>query len=261
MVGAGAAAFIALGRRDRRYLALPALALASTLAVELGLLNREYDYLEALWPVLGIVVIACIALLVLAPHRSVLGVVVGLLAMLFVPAVYASTVWEVPVDGTFPAAGPYVNAGEGGLGLAKPDIPLFYKMLGYIDARTANVRWAVLTESAVTAAPLILLDARAAALGGYGTRDPALTPRALARLVANGEARYVLLGGAYSWRGGNAASAAVAEACYELPPYLWRLPVNAGTPGHPDIFYPLGGLNFALFDCRGHAAALAKVKV
>ena len=112
MVAAGAVAFIELARRDRRYLALPALALVCTLLVQLGLLHREYNYLELLWPLLGIVVIGAVATLWLAPARAATAIVVGLVAMLFVPAVYSATVWEVPVDGTFPAAGPYVDAGR-----------------------------------------------------------------------------------------------------------------------------------------------------
>jgi hypothetical protein len=66
----------------------------------------------------------------------------------------------------------------------------------------------------------------------------------LARLVKSGEARYVLLGGEYSLRGGNRATRAVLKACRELAPAEWHSPVP----------YPFG---LVLFDCAGREAALA----
>ena len=74
--------------------------------------------------------------------------------------------------------------------------------------------------------------------------DPALDGPGLARLVAGGQARYVLLGGEYSLRGGNLATHAVLRACTELAPPVWHSPVP----------YPFG---LALFDCAGHERALA----
>ncbi len=91
---------------------------------------------------------------------------------------------------------------------------------------------------------MILFGLDAGALGGYSGTDPALDGPGLARLVARGEARYVLLGGEYSLRGGNRATKAVLRACTELAPSAWNSPVG----------YPFG---LVLFDCAGHAAALA----
>jgi hypothetical protein len=63
-------------------------------------------------------------------------------------------------------------------------------------------------------------------------------------MVADREARYVLLGGEYSLRGGNLATKAVLRACKELPPSAWSSPVA----------YPYG---LVLFDCAGDEKALA----
>ena len=54
-----------------------------------------------------------------------------------------------------------------------------------------------MTVASDTAAPFILLGCAAGAMGGYSGNDPALDGAGLARLVRRGEARYVVLGGAY----------------------------------------------------------------
>jgi hypothetical protein len=90
----------------------------------------------------------------------------------------------------------------------------------------------------------MLLGLNAGAIGGYSGTDPALDGRGLARLVSDGEARYVLLGGEYSLRGGNRATVAVLRACRELAPSEWRSPVG----------FPFG---LVLFDCAGRERQLA----
>ncbi len=102
----------------------------------------------------------------------------------------------------------------------------------------------MLTEASDTAAPMILLGSRAGALGGYSADDPTMTAAGLARLVARDEARYVVLGGAYSTRGGNAAINAVPQACVQVPGEDWGQ--TAFTP-----------YSLALYDCAGRERQLA----
>jgi 4-amino-4-deoxy-L-arabinose transferase-like glycosyltransferase len=253
----GAGAFIALVRRDKRYLALPVAALATTVGVQILLLSRQYDYLKWLWPILILAVVVCAALLWLRPRLTAATIAAGLVALLVVPALYSKTVWDVPVDGTFPAAGPYADAGQGGIGASAPTLPLLAKLFSYVDPRAPHARWVLLTQASITAAPMILLDQSAAALGGYGTQTPAVTPRQLADLVRRGEARFMLMGGAYTWRGGNPASRAIKEACAIIPPHLWRTPTYLGEPPNQFGWYPFGGQNYALYDCKGFAKQLA----
>jgi hypothetical protein len=63
-------------------------------------------------------------------------------------------------------------------------------------------------------------------------------------LVARGEARYVVFGGEFSSRGGNAATATVLRACRQVPGAVW-----AGAHA------PFAGL--VLFDCAGRERQLA----
>ena len=78
---------------------------------------------------------------------------------------------------------------------------------------------------------MILLGLDAGALGGYSGTDPASTGRGLARLVQRGEARYVLLGGEYSTRGGNRATDAVLQRLPRAGPAEWHSPTRLPATG------------------------------
>ena len=116
--------------------------------------------------------------------------------------------------------------------------------MSYVRSHGATPRLELLTVAAETAAPYLLLGMRAGAIGGYSGIDPALDGPGLGRLVEHRQARYVLIGGEYSSRGGNGASKAVLKACRELVPAEWGSPTA----------YPLG---LVLFDCAGRERALA----
>jgi hypothetical protein len=90
----------------------------------------------------------------------------------------------------------------------------------------------------------MLEGVNAGALAGYSGTDPTLNGRGLARLVSRGQARYVLLGGEFSGRGGNRATAAVLRACRQLPDAAWQ-----GT-----LPYAFG---LVLFDCAGRERRLS----
>jgi hypothetical protein len=199
--------------------------------------------------------IAVVAML--ASRRLVAPAIgVAVLAALVFPAVYSATVWQVPVSGTFPVAGPYIQDNIDFYGIPPDDVDSYRTMLRYVRPREPGARWDVLTQGANTAAVFTLLGGRAGAMGGYGTIDPALTPASLASVVARGETRYVALGGGYAHRGGNAASTAVAAVCRRLAPQDWRAPLNRGTAAHPHYEFPHGGWNLVLYDCAGRTREL-----
>ncbi|HEX5852095.1 MAG TPA: glycosyltransferase family 39 protein, partial [Solirubrobacteraceae bacterium] len=262
MAGAGAAAFATLARGRTRALgvALAACAIATTAIAQAALLHRE-RYMQWFLPVLliGAGVGVC-ALLVLrgrattgtaAPARSPRGerlvgpALAATFALLLVaPTAYSATTWLAPSDGTFPTAGPRHVAGSGAYGINAKDLRIDAALSAYVSTHGAGSRWALLTVASNTAAPMILFGLHAGALGGYSGTDPALDGPGLARLVARRQARYVLLGGEYSLRGGNRATVAVLRACREMAPSQWRSPLR----------YPLGRV---LFDCAGRERALA----
>ena len=245
MAGAGAVAFVELARGRARVwgLALLALALASTLTVQVVLIDREH-YMEWFVPVLVIGAAIGFAAALAARRLAAPAVALVFLLVLVVPTAYASTTWLAPVEGTFPVAGPKAFAGTGGYGVDEHDLAIDRALTNYVYTHHPGSSWALLTVASDTGSPLILMGLKAGALGGYSGTDPAVDGPRLAHLVATHRARYVLLGGEYSLRGGNLATRAVLRACRELAPSQWESP----------IAYPYG---LVLFDCAGDERELA----
>ncbi|MCW3019336.1 MAG: glycosyltransferase family 39 protein [Solirubrobacterales bacterium] len=243
MVGAGAVAFTWLARRRHRGLALLPLAVAATVAVQVVILYEQH-YMRWFVPVLIAGALAGVCMMA-ARRLTVAGMALTLGVLLVAPTVFAASTWQVPVEGTFPAAGPHEAAALGPLDTTPADLGLDRSLIRYLARQWTGTRWAVLTDAAPTAAPLILLGAHAGALGGYGGTDPALDGPTLARLVARHEARYVLLGGEYASRGGNLATKAVLRACKIVPAPIWHGPAPATIE------------TLVLFDCAGRERMLS----
>jgi 4-amino-4-deoxy-L-arabinose transferase-like glycosyltransferase len=245
MAGAGAVAFFELARGRRRIWALVLVpcAVAGTVATQVVLLNRE-QYMQWFIPVLVVGAALAVCALLALRRLAAPALALAFALLLVAPAAYATTTWLAPVEGTFPVAGAKHFAGDGGYGVNRRDQAIDRALLDYVSTHRPGSRWALLTVASDTAAPIMLMGLDAGALGGYSGTDPALDGPGLARLVAAGQARYVLLGGEYSLRGGNDATKAVLRACRELAPWEWNSPVR----------YPFG---LVLFDCAGREKALA----
>jgi 4-amino-4-deoxy-L-arabinose transferase-like glycosyltransferase len=247
MAGAGVLALVELarGRGSRRIwgLALMACAVAGTVAVQVVLMHREH-YLEWFVPVLVAGAAVGVCAFFALRRLAVPAIALTFLLLLVAPTAYSATTWLAPAEGTFPAAGPHHDPGAGAYGVNARDEGIDRALADYVSTHDPGSHWALLTVASDTASPMMLFGLDAGALGGYSGTDPAVDGPELARMVANREARYVLLGGEYSLRGGNRATRAILRACTELAPSVWHSPVP----------YPFG---LALFDCAGHERALA----
>jgi 4-amino-4-deoxy-L-arabinose transferase-like glycosyltransferase len=244
MFAAGAFALAHFARcRDWRALLLLPCAVGATIAAQLAILSHQH-YMQWFAPVL--IAGAAIAMCAMAVRRLA-GPAMAVLVMLLLiaPAAYASTTWLARVQGTFPAAGPHQASGSGKFGVNGKSMRVYRNMIRYVSTHKPGTRWAVLTDAAPTAAPLILLGLPAGAMAGYSGIDPALDGPGLAHLIALGEARYVVLGGAYASRGGNLATKAALHVCPQVPFAAWH--------GPPPAPYEL-----VLFDCAGRERALSK---
>lgn len=246
MAGAGVIAFAQLLRRDRRWAALVALSVATTAATQILLLSENH-YMSWLAPIMLACVTAGIAIATVVRRFAGLSLAGALAVLLIAPTAFAAATWGAPVEGTFPVAGPWGAPGPGGVGLPRKELRTDRLLLRYIALHHPTFRFSVLTVSSVTAAPMILMGSRAASLAGYSGTDRALSAGGLARLVQRHEARYVLLGGPYSSRGGNAATAATLKACRQIPSHLW-----GGV--HTALYSPV------LYDCAGRAQRLWAVQ-
>jgi 4-amino-4-deoxy-L-arabinose transferase-like glycosyltransferase len=249
MVGGAAAGLVALLRsRDSRRvlagLAVATLATIATVGVDLFLIHR-HGYPEFWRYPLVVLGLAALAAVAIWRRRAPWTVAALILVLLVAPALYSSSVWDAPVDGTFPSAGPYNRAGWGGISLPADELAANRALARYLRAHHPTQRFAVLTEASDASSPLILMGLSAAAMGGYNTTDPALSADGLAALVARHEARYVLVGGPYYDRGGNAASNAARLVCPQIPQSVWY-------PADPTQ----GVLH--LLDCKGRAADLRR---
>jgi 4-amino-4-deoxy-L-arabinose transferase-like glycosyltransferase len=216
-------------------------AVVATVAAQIAIV-QDQKYMQWLVPVL--VIGAAMLTIAVAFRRLALVAVLLLLGLLLIgPTGYAATTWLAPVEGTFPAAGPHEATGFGLYGVEPKEMSEIRKLVGYANGHGPGSRFSLLTDSSPTAAPMILLGSPAAALGGYGGSDPVLDGRGLAKLIARGQARYIVLGGEYADRGGNAATAAVLHDCPQVTHEAWHGPV----PG-PTVL--------VLFDCAGRERAL-----
>jgi 4-amino-4-deoxy-L-arabinose transferase-like glycosyltransferase len=245
MVGAGTYAFAQFARRrDWRLLLLPC-AVVATVPVQLSLLHKAH-YMA--WFTVPLILASAVGLLLVGAlllrglAAPAIAVVLG--ALLIAPAVYAASNWLAPVQSTFPAAGPRAAAGPGGYGIDDEHVKVDRALLGYVATHGAGTRWSVLADASNTASPMILLGGDAGSLGGFSGTDPALDGPGLGMLVQSKQARYVILGGEFSTRGGNGATAAVQRVCRVVPTRTW-LP------------RPLAPNGLILFDCAHSVRTLA----
>jgi 4-amino-4-deoxy-L-arabinose transferase-like glycosyltransferase len=280
MVGAGAVALAALARRRGWPMALAVLAIGATVAGQVVLSHQE-RYLRWYVPLLIAGAAVGVAVLVLR-RRWAGGAMAAIVSLLLVaPTAFSATTWNSPVNGIFPAAGaqqgPDAAFGRRAGGLPLPprggprgaNLPFgggppgldgrqraSSALVRFLRSHRSGTRFQLLTQSSISASPLILQGLKVGAMGGFNGDDPALDAVGLARLVARGEARYVQVGGAFPGRGANTATRAVQRACRAVPSRDWQGQPRANLgPG----FGGGGSLRAqALYDCAGRAARIAR---
>jgi len=154
-------------------------------------------------------------------------------------------------------------------------------LVGFLTANRHGERYLLATESAQLAAPIIIQTGEAVmAMGGFMGMDPILSPEKLARMVADRQIRYVLVGDAATTgrRLGGAEAAGRPVAAWVrahgtlVDPALWRSsvpeasaspPSQAALPGDPNTPRRLFGRGFGarlnnsqLYDLRPESGAI-----
>jgi 4-amino-4-deoxy-L-arabinose transferase-like glycosyltransferase len=103
-------------------------------------------------------------------------------------------------------SGPGAGGGMGG--------QLSSKVIAYLEAHQGSAKYLLAATGSQTTAPIIIETGRAVVtIGGFSGSDPAPTVAQLAKLVASGQLKYVLLssgGGIGAGPGGSGSSSAIA---------------------------------------------------
>lgn len=208
IVGVGGVALWRACRRAELAGWLLPLALVATAAFQFSILSNYPAQAAWLKPLIAGTTALAVGLLLVARARSQQpsgggrGSARGLaLGAMLVTCLAAPLTWSAltltqsaSVNANLPAAGPAPDRLDG-VGGPPPDggTDLFERLVDFLQPRTAGVEYLAATQSAQTAAPLILATHRPVlALGGFTGGDQAITVEQLADMVASGQLRYVL---------------------------------------------------------------------
>nr|WP_240942684.1 glycosyltransferase family 39 protein [Planosporangium thailandense] len=130
-----------------------------------------------------------------------------------------SGMWGTPDGGRAAGRGQAPGAwsgrsGRGGFG-GVSDRPSAQteRLVAYLKSHQPGSRYLVATQGSMQAGPLILAGASVLPMGGFSGQVPFPTTDQLAKLVAAGQARYVLEGGGFGRRGNSATTTWVTGNC------------------------------------------------
>lgn len=175
------------------------------------LLGRTPEFLPWLrWVVLGVGLVAAAAMPVRPSRRGwvAAATAAAVLAGTAGPAAYALETAATPHRGSIPTAGPGTSTagdlpGPDGFRASTPGDEGTGAALAALLAAT-DTRWAAATVGAQGAASLMLSTGRPVmAIGGFMGMDPSPTLAQFQALVADGEVRYAVTGGATGPGGRN----------------------------------------------------------
>jgi 4-amino-4-deoxy-L-arabinose transferase-like glycosyltransferase len=242
--------------------AIAGAVLGVTALLQLSFLRRveSLTWLRVVVP--AAIVAAALALVVVLWRQSgrprvALGVVAGAAAALLI----APTAWAVSslghaASGTFPDARPLSSGASGpfgGTGAAPPGGGTFAggpvgglggglddAELTWLRGQRSTEKWLIAVSSSMEAAPSIIDGDSVMAIGGFSGSDPTMNADSLARLVRDGDLRFVAAGGGGFASLGSAGGvmAIVQSECTEVPASTW------------------GGTGSSIYDCKGKAAAI-----
>ncbi len=134
--------------------------------------------------------------------------VAGTLALTAGPAAYSAANLGHALNGNNVTAGPS-GGGMGGMGGGSVSDDL----VAYLEANRDGAKYLVAATGSQTSAPIIVATGEpVVTIGGFGGRDPAPTVAQLEQLVADGELKYVLLGGGRGPGGGDSDVSAWVQA-------------------------------------------------
>ncbi len=176
---------------------------------------------------------------------------VGLATLLIAPASWSLSCLLVPSFGGMPAAGPLVRSSRPGPGPLNPfprQLHDHTRLVKFLRANRRSERVLIAAQGSMSVAPIIIQTGEpAVALGGFMGADPAITKDEFARMVEEGELRFVLVGGG---PGGGMPP-------FRGPPGPWFGPPGGRQPPGPPPGGPGGPANIEIIQwVREHGKAV-----
>ncbi|MEN6416696.1 MAG: glycosyltransferase family 39 protein [Armatimonadota bacterium] len=235
----------------RSYL-LPVALLASA-SWQASILENYTQWSDALYPILmGSTLVATVGLIVAklpkkrAAMWQIICVTIGMLAILMCPAGWSVTPLLSPVNGTMPTAGP--NSMGGWFQSVQPGMYSIEnpKLISFLKSNHGGERY-ILATTGVQAASQIVIDSGkpVMGIGGWSGNDPSSTVEQFAKMVSNGEVRFVMVSGMGGGPGGHSNSDI----------FGWVIkhgkPVDSSLWQAPDATFEGGPMRMSeLYDCR-----------
>jgi 4-amino-4-deoxy-L-arabinose transferase-like glycosyltransferase len=252
LVGAGA---IELWHVREKH---PWLALGLLLIAAGGTLGLQFStataFVNALWwwpVVLGLFVIGATLLIPWPDQLNRLapaGFACLLAALLITPAIWSGlTVINSSANQSLPSAYDGRSTGPANRGGLQIDQAL----LSYLQAQTQNTKYLMAVPSAMQGADYVLATGRPVLyLGGFMGQDNVVTSEDLARMVANGELRFIYWNrsGGFGQGGQSDISTWVATACVPVQSFD-ATTQNAGAPDGIAAGRGTGNMQVSLYDC------------
>jgi 4-amino-4-deoxy-L-arabinose transferase-like glycosyltransferase len=221
LAGAGVVALWRLARKSWAGLAVLQVTIALTAWLAVVLLARTPDFAPALRIVIPVAAaVAVLGLVALRgprrlPRRALAVVAVAAaIALAAGPAAYSAANVGRSLNGNNVIAGPASAATQsvpggggrpsGGARSAGGGSAVSSELISYLEAHQGSARYLVAASGSMTTAPIIIQTGEAVVtIGGFNGGDPAPTAAQLAKLVADGELSYVLVGGQGGAPGGS----------------------------------------------------------
>jgi 4-amino-4-deoxy-L-arabinose transferase-like glycosyltransferase len=211
LCGAGAVALWGWARRSWAGFAALAAGLTLSAGVAVHVLARTPDFvpwLRTAIPVaLALALFGALALRLpelLGRRMIAAAAVAGALALLGGPAAYSVASTSHALNGNNVTAGPSQVAGGFGMpggGTVSADL------IAYLQGHQGSAKYLVAASGSQASAPIIIATGEpVVTIGGFNGQDPAPTVEELARMVADGELRYVLLGSRVGGPGDGASA-------------------------------------------------------
>lgn len=261
LIGIGCACLVPLARADSRWLLAAAGVVIATADLQLILSARQPGFygwtrnvLVASLVIAGVVAVA--ALLRGRPRHLLVAGALAVAAVLVAPTAWAASETNNGVlNATLPQAGPRSGAAGSSFGSnsSNGDPQLAAWLIGHNTTET----WDLVTANAQEASGLIAdQDVAVMAIGGFMGTDNSITLTQFARLVGNGEVRYVMTGSAIGsgrnrGNGGGGSAGGVASSIISAARAACTAVTAATDPSLPSRY------SGQIADCSGRSSALA----